>query len=166
MDSDALLFSYDVSEESATRARRELGFDSRFKFLHKSQTDFDESDIDSRSIDLAFFDAAHDLDLNQKTFLKVLPQLSPSAMVVVHDTGLWSKPFFSQAHHAFAEAAPAGWITNDLYAHQPDEREFVDWIRSSYEGFSSVHLHSANTLRHGMTLLQCQGRVLDTLESR
>jgi len=68
MPKNAHLYSYEISDESAERAAKEFPNDKRFKFLHKSQTEFCPADIDKRKIDLVFFDAAHDLKLNQQTF--------------------------------------------------------------------------------------------------
>lgn len=151
---DARLYSYDTDDDSAVRARRELSFDPRLVFIQKSQSDFDPNDIGHRRIDFAFFDASHDVDINVKTFRRILPCLAPEAIVAIHDTGLWEKSRFSASHWRFAQTANGCWITDKLYAHQPHEREFVNWIVSSFPQFGAIHLHSDNTLRHGLSLIQ------------
>jgi len=59
MRPDARLYSYDISSESAEIAENEFVNDPRFRFIHKSQADFASPDIDNRTIDFVFFDAAH-----------------------------------------------------------------------------------------------------------
>jgi hypothetical protein len=58
------------------------------------------------------------------------------------------------------EKAPAHWVTEDLYAHQRDERQFVNWVTSEYHDFGAIHFHSTRTLRHGFTLLQRQAPLI------
>ena len=57
----------------------------------------------------------------------------------------------------YAEANPSDWLSTGDFAHRPDEREFVNWIRETRPDFSQLHLHSRATLRHGLTLLQAGG---------
>lgn len=161
LSEDARLYSYDVDDESAKRARSEMGFDPRLTFIHKSQTDFSPDDIHRLKIDFVFFDAAHLLRLNTETFSKTLPHLSPSAIVAVHDTGLWDKRYLKEVHHDHIKANGSTWITPDLCAHQPEEREFVDWILNMHPQFGAIHFHSTNTLRHGFSLIQRQCRLED-----
>lgn len=137
------------------RAETELSFDRRLVFIKKDQTKFEPADIESRKIDFVFFDASHDLDLNKTTFKKIQSSLAPGAMIAVHDTGVWNKDFFSEIHNNFASNSHNGiWITDKQYAHQPEERTFVDWVVSENQGFCSIHLHSLATLRHGLSLIQ------------
>jgi predicted O-methyltransferase YrrM len=157
LEPDARLYSYDISLDSAMRAKEELSFDHRLTFIHKSQADFNPSDIDHRPIDFVFFDAAHDLALNIETFKRIVHCLAPGAIIAIHDTGLWQKSHFSHAQTRVVETATHGrWITNNLYAHQPEERAFVNWIVSHQSHFGAIHFHSINTLRHGFSLLQLQ----------
>ena len=153
---DARLYSYDIAEEAALRARREFSFDRRLTFIRKSQAEFDSSDIANRPIDFVFFDGAHDLALNIATFARVLPHLAPGAMLAVHDTGLWEKSHFCAAHERFSKGAPGGWVTETLYAHQPDERAFVNWVTTQHPRFGAIHFHTTNRLRHGFSLFQLQ----------
>lgn len=154
MPGDSRLFSYDISEDSITRAREEFTFDRRFKFIGKSQLEFEPSDIDNRLIDFVFFDAAHELELNQETFRKILPHLSPEAMLAIHDTGLWHRNHLTQVHREFIDEMPGKWVSEDLYAHQPGERAFIDWVVAGSDEFTAIHFHSSDTLRHGFSLLQ------------
>lgn len=154
MPKDGRLYSYDISPDSCTRARDEFGFDPRFTFIGKSQTHFDPKDIDHHMIDFVFFDAAHELELNTETFSRVVCQLALDGMIAVHDTGLWHRSHFSDVHHTFANEMAGEWKSEDLYAHQPGERAFIDWIVDHHPEFSVTHFHSTDTLRHGFSLLQ------------
>ena len=151
---DARLFSYDIDPDSARRAETEFHFDPRLTFIGKSQTAFEPEDLAGRKIDFAFFDAAHELDLNQETFRRILPHLAAEATIAVHDTGLWHRQHFQPVHHEFASAMPGEWKDDQLYAHQPDERAFIDWIVTQHPGFCALHFHTTRTLRHGFSLLQ------------
>ncbi len=151
---DGRLYSYDIDPDSIKRARTEFNFDRRFTFIGKSQTDFDPEDIGSQEIDFAFFDAAHELDLNIETFNRIVPHLAAEAMVAIHDTGLWHRDHFAPIHETFTREYPGVWKDGDLYAHQPGERAFIDWIVAEHPGFSAIHFHSTRTLRHGFSLLQ------------
>ncbi|MEO5712236.1 MAG: class I SAM-dependent methyltransferase [Luteolibacter sp.] len=154
MSEDARLFSYDIDADSIKRAAIEFNFDKRFTFIGKSQTEFDPADIGNRQIDFVFFDAAHELELNTETFGRIAGNLSPEATIAVHDTGLWHRKDFAAIHQTFASEMPGIWESADLYAHQPGERDFIDWIVSEHPAFTAVHFHSTETLRHGFTLLQ------------
>jgi predicted O-methyltransferase YrrM len=131
ISSDSRLYSYDISDMSAQMARRI--HDQRFRFIHKSQADFEWSDVGHRQVDFAFFDAAHDFRLNVETFGRLRSSLAEKALIVVHDTG----------EHGSAACV-----------HQPDERRFVNYIKLDIGDFDQIHLHSTTKLRHGLTLLQ------------
>jgi hypothetical protein len=164
MPEHARLYSYEISDESAERAAKEFPRDGRFKFIHKSQTDFCPTDIDSRKIDLVFFDAAHDLKLNQQTFELIYPYLSAEAILCIHDTGLWNKEHFLEVHSNFVRSdSGKNWVDKSSYAHQNEERMFVNWILDTYPAFQAVHFHSMQTLRHGLSILQ-QNRKLSVVE--
>ena len=149
MSPDARLYSYDISDASMRLAATIK--DERFRFLFKSQADFEWSDIDNRLIDLVFFDASHDFHLNVATFEKVMKCLSERALIIVHDTGAWYgdlKGFHTPQGYFLSKSTDGGYI------HQPDERKFVNYIRANCGGFDQVHLHSTSKFRHGMTMLQ------------
>jgi predicted O-methyltransferase YrrM len=155
MAPDAYLFSYDISDESLRIANTDFAAHSHFRFLHKSQTDFLHSDIDNRMIDLLFFDASHDLQLNQQTFEAVVSALSEDSIVCIHDTGLWNKDHCSEIHRNFIQEQGSNhWVDSASYAHQNDERIFVNWILDTYPAFQAIHFHSMNSLRHGLSVLQ------------
>lgn len=155
MPKNAQLYSYEISDKSAKRAAKEFPKDGRFKFLHKSQTEFCPADIDKRTVDLVFFDAAHDLKLNQQTFELIYPSLSAEAILCIHDTGLWNKEYFLDIHSTFVhEQGNKHWINESSYAHQNEERMFLNWILDTYPAFQAVHFHSMQTLRHGLSILQ------------
>ncbi|MEO5917153.1 MAG: class I SAM-dependent methyltransferase [Luteolibacter sp.] len=161
MSDDAFLFSYDIDPDSIRRAKREFTFDPRFKFIGKSQTEFDSADIGGRMIDFVFFDAAHELDLNIATFGRIVPHLAEDATLAVHDTGLWHRSHFAPIHEQFTKEYPGMWMNRDLYIHQPGERQFIDWVVENHPEFNAIHFHSTGTLRHGFTLLQRRRNLTD-----
>jgi predicted O-methyltransferase YrrM len=161
LPTDGQLYSYDIDEDSIRRARTEFQFDRRFTFIGKSQNDFDPVDVQNQKIDFVFFDAAHELDLNKDTFQRLLPHLSAEATLAVHDTGLWNREHFAPIHHTFTRDHPGVWQNENLYAHQPGERAFIDWILANHPEFTAIHLHSTRTLRHGFSLLQRRRQLTD-----
>ena len=155
MSADAKLYSYDMSDTA--KQLSEKIEDSRFKFIFKSQTEFAHSDVDNRMIDLAFFDAAHDFQLNVATFEKLMGSLSARALIVVHDTGAWYGDFKglkTPQGHFLNGSASSGYI------HQPGERAFVNYIRENMKDFDQIHMHSTSKFRHGMTVLQRNAKPL------
>jgi predicted O-methyltransferase YrrM len=132
MSSDSRLYSYDISDASVQLARRI--HDNRFRLIHKSQVDFDSSDVDHRRVDFAFFDASHDCDLNLLTFDRLRISLSDRALIAVHDTG-------------------SHWL-DPSHPIKPHEREFVNHVRLSMPDFDLIHLDCTTKYRHGLTLLQ------------
>lgn len=130
MRDDAHLTSYDPTVDSSIS-------DSRFTFKKQSQEEVSEKDID-----FIFFDASHDLEINQKTFQNIEKNLTEQAIIAVHDTGLWNEMVLDTGGY---------WIGSG-YAHRPDERAFVIWLQE--KGYNAIHFHTLKELRHGMTLLQ------------
>jgi predicted O-methyltransferase YrrM len=136
MDQDATLHSFDNTKNPSLP-------DKRFVFHHQSQEEVEGIE----NIDFVFLDASHDLELNQKTFLKLESFLTPKAIIAVHDTGAWcdGNVFELGRGHQVDE----GW------AHAPDERRFVNWIGEKFPiKWQVIHLHSSRQVRHGITLLQ------------
>ena len=154
-------FSYDIDDTAERIARERYQRFPNFHFIRKSLTDFSAADIGNQKIDLCFIDASHLFELNQITFKKLESSLAEEAIIAVHDTGIWMKPFFGSAHQQRATEAPGGWISETEYQQCPDERKFVNWILTDRHGFSEVHLHSKHVLRNGMTLIQ-KSRPLQT----
>jgi predicted O-methyltransferase YrrM len=158
------LYSYDIDPVSEGIAQTRFRRFANFHFLRKFQADFCGADIGNRRIDLCFLDAAHLLDLNQATFRKLEPFLAEGALIVVHDTGTWSKPFLAPAQERLAADMPERWLNDAEFQPCPEERQFVNWVLTDCPGFSEVHLHSRRTLRNGMTLIQ-KRYLLPTTES-
>ena len=169
-DPDCHVFSYDIAVESEEIAQRCLGHMKNFRFIKKSQADFLPSDIESRKIDLCFLDASHDLALNLKTFELIQPHMADRAVLSVHDTGVWHKKFFSDRHRAFIKSdtgkETGQWIDAEQYQPAVTERLFVNALLRNHPNFSQIHLHSAHTLRNGITLLQKEGPLVTGLEKQ
>jgi predicted O-methyltransferase YrrM len=153
IDEDASLFSYDISDSAEEIATKHFyGKFSNFRFFKKSQEDFEASDIGNKKIDFVFFDASHDLQMNINTFNKIKPFLSDNAFIAIHDTGLWNKKYLKPKHHVVLNYAPHKEIEGSI-SHQNEEREFSNWVLDNVKGFSALHFHTLNTLRHGLTIL-------------
>ena len=155
---DCRVFSYDVAGRSEDIARRCFSHFKNFQFIKKSQIAFLPSDIENRTIDLCFIDASHDTEMNLRTFELILPHLTERAIVAVHDTGVWHRKFFSDRHFAYSYsevgATIGRWLDNERYQPAVTERLFVNTVLRKCPEFSQIHIHSAHTMRNGMTLLQ------------
>src|SRR4051794_16784005 len=151
LDADARLYSYDIHPSCPATAERRFGHDPRFKLLAKSMTEMDASDLDGRPADLVFIDGPHDLALNQAMFARLLPLLSPDAILAVHDTGTVPRRLFPEWHWLLQ--TDENWL-GDEYEGEPGERAFVNWILDEHPEFSQLHLHSREVVRCGITLLQ------------
>lgn len=157
-DLGCCVFSYDIDRRAEAIAQQRFGHFAAFRFIRKSQTEFSPSDIENRKIDLAFIDASHDLALNLITLDLIRPHLSDMAIIAVHDTGIWHRDFFKTRHFEYASSdfgkATGRWIDEKHYQPAVAERLFVNTVLSRYPEFAQIHLHSTNTLRNGITLLQ------------
>jgi predicted O-methyltransferase YrrM len=160
----SVLHSYDVAEEARARAADLARSHPNFHFHHKSQADFTRADVGAEPVDLVFFDASHDLALNQATWNAVSPALRDRALVVVHDTGTWHRRHFLPVHEELVRTGDGRWLDGNEYQHRVEEREFVNWLVQAHDDVSAVHFHSTNTLRHGLTVLQ-RRPILETGET-
>lgn len=136
MEPTAVLHSFDNTKNPSVP-------DGRFVFHQKSQEQIEGIE----NIDFVFLDASHDLELNKKTFQKLLPCLSEKAIIAVHDTGTWIGGNVFNADMGILNKK-GEWI------HCPDELDFVNWIMTDYPDFQQIHFHSTKQVRHGITLLQ------------
>ena len=162
LDTDARLYSFDIDPGSEAVARERFRHDSRFVFRRRSQADLTTEDIDGRQPDFVFLDAAHDLELNRATFSRLVPMMSPNAILAVHDTGTIPRrlvepgaiPWQLKVVGDWWRAHPhVGWVGDEREV-EPDERAFVNWVLEEHPDFSQIHLHSTRTFRYGLTLLQ------------
>ncbi len=156
---NGLLYSFDCDENCVKKAASIK--DPRFKFILKRQEDFKPTDINNQSIDMLFIDASHDFNLNLALFEKIQKYLSSCATILVHDTGTWNKELIPESytpwheHMKSMEKIDSGANVNQKeFAHQPDERRFLNHLKLKYPEFQQVHIHSLNTPRHGLTVLQ------------
>lgn len=153
MDATAVLHSFDWSDSAEAIAHREFGNYRNFIFHKKSQAEFSSADVEGKPVDFAFIDASHDLALNIETFKRLAPCLSPEGIIGIHDTGLWRRKYFAPIHHAFANQKPQEWLSPELFQHQREERDFVNWIISDNPDYAVIHFHSVNAVRHGLTFV-------------
>ncbi|CAN5517266.1 hypothetical protein BH09VER1_BH09VER1_51210 [soil metagenome] len=154
MDQSAKLYSFDIADHSEAIARKYFNGFSNFTFTKKSQDQFTHTDVDERLIDLVFLDGAHHFEITTKTFEAILPHLADDAIIAIHDTGTWARVHMQKVHKTFTENLPTRWLNDEEYIHEVDERRFVNWIVETYPEFGSMHFHSKNLVRHGLTLLQ------------
>jgi predicted O-methyltransferase YrrM len=151
LDPDARLYSFDVDPGCAALAEQRFGHDTRFTYKTRAQETLGPADIDGRPADFVFLDAAHDLELNQQAFARLLAMMAPSAILVVHDTGTIPEALVPAGDPAWRLADQ--WV-DGAFEHQPDERAFVNWLLEAHPDFAQLHVHSERTIRHGLTLLQ------------
>jgi predicted O-methyltransferase YrrM len=156
MPKGARLHSFDISEEAEEIARTLFAGAPNFTFHRTSQTDIEPAHVGGEPVDLVFLDAAHDLELNQRTWERLQKMLGARATIVVHDTGTWSREHMFGQHAAYAATAgtEVEWLSDHEYQQQREERLFVNWILETHPDFGMVHLHTTDTLRHGLTLVQ------------
>lgn len=151
MPENCKLYSFDhwvKSKQVASQIK-----DDRFKFIFKNQQDFFSEDIDNNLIDIIFIDASHKCEINIKMFNKIKNSLNENALILIHDTGSWNIDYLGEQIKNIP--SPGHYFLNKKeYLHQPDERWFVNYLRRHYPKFNQIHLHSLNTLRHGLTILQ------------
>ena len=147
LDPDAKMYSYDVKLHNPSARSLE---DLRFKFIQKSQADFDPIDVDNRIIDIAYIDASHRFSLEISLFPKLIKQVSKNGIIVIHDTGLHvhmsSKQIENQCVCDFENLCG--------YPHCNEDRQFVNWILENYPEWEIIHFHSYEVIRHGLTFLQ------------
>ena len=148
------VYSYDLNNEVQSKAEAISNRFTNFTFHLKSQADFSAEDLNGECVDFVFIDASHDLQLNMTTWDRLKPTLSATATIVVHDTGLWNRGNFRPIHKWFVDKGFGKWVSTTEFAHQPDERMFVDWIVDDASEFVAIHCHSQAVIRHGLTILQ------------
>jgi predicted O-methyltransferase YrrM len=152
------VFSFDIDPRAEEIARRCFGGFKNFRFIRKSQSDFSPDDIENRQIDFCFIDASHDLTHNLETFDRIRPHLAKAAIIGVHDTNVWRREFLTERHYAFMNTKfgrrLGRWIDKEQYQPSLDDRLFANYLLQKHPDFARVHLHSSNTLRNGITLLQ------------
>jgi predicted O-methyltransferase YrrM len=113
----------------------------------------DVHNVEGGEIDFLFIDAAHNLAINKDTWTRLEPRLSPNAMVMVHDTGLWVDAYRPSS---ISRQGMDGVIRGDVTGcfHQPDEVAFVKWVTKTYTSWTKMDFMSVHAFRHGFTLLQ------------
>jgi len=152
LDPDARLYSFDIAPACEAIAEELFGHDARIKVRRRSQTDLTAEDIDGRLADFVFLDASHELELNQQSFERLLPLMQPDAILAVHDTGTIPRELLVPMNH-WALQVPDLWVDDECEV-MPGERAFVNWVLDEHPDISQIHLHSRNTFRCGITLLQ------------
>jgi predicted O-methyltransferase YrrM len=85
LDEDARLFTFDIEIKNKNSPAFN---DKRFKFITKSQSKFEQSDIENKVIDFVYLDNGHYFDVNVEFWKKVIGSMSENAIMVIHDTGL------------------------------------------------------------------------------
>lgn len=153
LDETAEFHSYDISSSAAEIAKV---FQARnnFHFHLKSQLDFDAEDVGHKKVDLVYFDAVYDAELNMATLQKLMPSLSDNALLILHDTDTWKKHQMDDTHVAYAGKRPQNWLNENEFQQQKGQREFSNAIVNTLPEFSVIHLHGIGILRSGFTLVQ------------
>jgi len=148
MPADCKLYSFDPSTESRDISQEIK--DSRFKFIFKKGEEIVHSDIENRFIDILFLDTSHEFISNVRIFKKVKKYLADDCVIMVHDTGLFNKDFMVKEW----DFKDSFYVTEKGYAHKPQERLFVNYLKGRYPEFDQIHFHNERTECMGMTFLK------------
>ena len=150
------VYSVDCEQSRKYIASIRFGSLKNFKLITKMQEEIAPEDYDFRMIDIVFFDGSHDFQSNIITFKKIENDLSPSALVIVHDTGVWARNHMELIHQEFTMNKPSDfWDENGDFYHQLEERFFMKWLLQ--QGWSGVNFFTKSTLRHGLCVFQKNG---------
>eukprot|EP00698_Gefionella_okellyi_P007825 TRINITY_DN1912_c0_g1_i1.p1 TRINITY_DN1912_c0_g1~~TRINITY_DN1912_c0_g1_i1.p1 ORF type:complete len:319 (-),score=36.88 TRINITY_DN1912_c0_g1_i1:313-1269(-) len=150
-ESDAVIYGFDIVKHDAHIT--DLLSHQRYKFILKDQAQFVPADVDSQPLDFVFLDAGHSFESSSNNWKVIEPSLGPRSIAVVHDTGLHSYkiPWLDLPGYDKLVCETDGRCG---YQHQMGERKFVNWIIETYPEWRVVNIHSVNTLRHGLSVLQ------------
>ena len=148
MSNESKLYSFDPSSHSLECASAVN--DSRFKFIQKKGEDFEHSDIDQASIGMVFIDASHNFLPNVQLFKKIERHFSDECLIAIHDTGLFNRDFMENDW----SLEGSFYVGEKGYAHRPQERMFVNWLKRKYPQYDQIHFHSMTVGRMGITILK------------
>jgi len=154
LDKTSQLFSFDISEGAKDIAENVFNNFPNFHFHHKSQLDFTPLDVDNRKIDLVYFDAVYNREINLKTFERIKSSLSEDAIIALHDTNVWKKQLMDETHIAFAKKKPNDWLNENEFQSQKGQREFYNEFVKQFPDYSAITFHSSTTVVAGISLLQ------------
>lgn len=156
-DSDCLLFSFDLNPEAVENGRRKVaGFPNCFLGV-RNCTEFVPSDVRDLPIDFFFLDCAHVLEINQECLRRVIPCMSPEGIIGIHDTGYYTKKGFDAApedYKRWKEKLGERLERQDRVPVILDETKTANWLTEEFPEYNSMHFHSANYFRHGISLFQ------------
>jgi len=162
IDKDAKLYSFDIAEFSRKTAEAVFNQHKNFHFRFKSQLDFTPEDVHNQKIDLVYFDAVYDRNINMATFEKLKSSLSDESIIMLHDTNVWKKTLMDDAHISYASKKPNDWLNENEFQSQKGQREFFNDFLEKFPEYAAVTLHSSNIpLLSGISLLQ-KKKVLKT----
>ena len=159
IEKNGKLYSFDILNDAEIIANTYFKKYKNFKFIKKSQAEFSGDLCENSSVDFVFFDASHDLEINIETFERIKNHLSDIAYIVIHDTGLWNKELLQKKHRSLLPHIHHKELSGGI-AHQIDERKFVNWIVESNPEFNVLHFHTLNCIRHGITIISNQNKIL------
>ena len=155
LDKNANLYSYDISEGAKSIAETVFKDFKNFHFIFKSQMDFSPEDIDNKKIDLIFYDAVWDTELNLATFERFKSSLSEDAIIILHDTNTWRKKYMNETHYRYVNTKPKDyWLNEEEFQQQKGQREFYTAFLEKNPEYCAVNIHTENAYRNGITLLQ------------
>ena len=88
---------------------------------------------------------------------KVIPLLSKNGIVIIHDTGYYTKEGFEKSPESYRkknEKLGDNIRKSGKVAVIKSEQKTVNWFMDEYAEFSVMHFHSDKVMRNGMTLMQ------------
>ena len=161
LDQNSLFITCDISHESEKIFKKHFKNYKFIKFILEDMSKINfRSIITEKKIDLVFFDAVHDFEINKTAFININEFLLDDSLIIIHDTGLWKKEMMNLNQEKALRTINHKYLGPDLIAHQIDERKFSNYLVSEHN-FNPLHIHTLNKIRHGLTILQKGKGLLD-----
>lgn len=161
-DPECLLFSFDIDPQCVRKGIEKLHGIPNCILRAKDCRDFVPEDVQNLPVDICFVDCAHKLATNQVCIRRVMPCMSSTGIFAIHDTGTWTKKAFDAAPEDYKQKTKAGIrLTREFNQNPaaripavPQEQMTANWLVTEFPEYNSIHFHSENYFRHGITLLQ------------
>ena len=126
-------------------------------FIKDDCVNFNSETIHNRFIDLFFLDCSHIFEINKKCLKVIVPLLSKNGIIIVHDTGYYTKLGFDKSPESYKKSNQklGDKIRNSgKVAVIKSEQKTVNWFIDEYQDFSVMHFHADKVMRNGMTVMQ------------
>jgi predicted O-methyltransferase YrrM len=126
-------------------------------FIYDDCLNFNLSMIENKKIDLFFLDCSHDFELNKICLDKITPNLSKNGIIIIHDTGNYSKEGFEKSPEKYKNQNKILGDKIKKMGRTPvikAEQNTVNWFMQKHKDFGTIHFNTEKIMRNGMTLMQ------------